>query len=140
MANGSQLTDSDRSEIQNLLAHYVKHLDTGDLDGYVSLFATDAVLFDQHRGRDAIRAYVGQVIDRRKGEPGARMHFVSPAAIDGGGDSATAYSYLLWVTTGQSVCPVAAGARYEDTLVKEDGRWVFQTRHLTRTAEYAPES
>jgi uncharacterized protein (TIGR02246 family) len=139
MTGNMHLTDTDRSEIQNLLAHYVKHLDTGDLDGYVSLFATDAVLFERHAGRDAIRDYVGQVIERKRTEPGTRMHFVSPAAIDGAGDHATAYSYLLWVTTGASACPVAAGARYEDTLVKEDGRWVFKTRRLTRTAEYRPD-
>jgi uncharacterized protein (TIGR02246 family) len=136
VTDGSQLTAEDRSEIQNLLAHYVKHLDTGDLDGYVSLFADDAVLFERHQGRQAIRDYVGQIIERKKTEPGTRLHFVSPAAIDGSGDAATAYSYLLWVTTGASACPVGAGARYEDTLVKEDGRWVFKTRHLTRTAEY----
>jgi len=59
--------------------------------------------------------------------------------IDGAGDSATAYSYLLWVTTGASPCPVGAGARYEDTLVREDGRWVFKARRLTRTAEYQPQ-
>src|SRR4051794_19553822 len=50
VTDGSQLTAEDRSEIQNLLAHYVKHLDTGDLDGYVSLFADDAVLFERHHG------------------------------------------------------------------------------------------
>jgi uncharacterized protein (TIGR02246 family) len=136
MTDNGQLTDADRSEIQNLLAHYVKHLDTGDLDGYVSLFATDAVLFERHAGCDAIRDYVGQVIERKKTEPGTRMHFVSPAAIDGAGDHATAYSYLLWVTTGASACPVASGARYEDTLVKQDGHWVFKARRLTRIAEY----
>jgi uncharacterized protein (TIGR02246 family) len=136
MADDSQLTDKDRSEIQNLLAHYVKYLDTGDLEGYVNLFAADAVLFEQHTGHDAIRVHVGQVIERKKTEPGTRMHFVSPAAIDGAGDTATAYSYLLWVTTGSSPCPVGAGGRYDDTLVKRSGRWVFQSRRLTRTAEF----
>ena len=139
MADDTALTDRDRSEIQNLLAHYVKHLDTGDLDGYVSLFAADAVLFERHIGHDAIRTYVGQVIERKKTEPGTRLHFVSPAAIDGTADTATAYSYLLWVTTGPSACPVGAGARYEDTLVRENGRWVFQSRKLTRTAEFVPQ-
>ncbi len=109
MTDSSKLTAEDRSEIQNLLAHYVKHLDTGDLDGYVSLFASDAVLFERHRGHAAIREYVGQVIERKKTEPGTRLHFMSPAAIDGAGDSATAYSYLLWVTTGASACPVGPG-------------------------------
>ena len=120
-----------------MLAHYAKHLDTGDLDGYVSLFAEEAVLFERHTGRAAIREYVGQIIERKKTESGTRLHFMSPAAIDGSGETATAYSYLLWVTTGASPCPVGAGARYEDMLVKEQGRWVFQSRRLTRVAEYA---
>ena len=132
------LTAQDRSDIQNLLAHYAKYLDTGDLDGYVGLFASDAVLFEQHHGREAIRAYVAQVMERRRTEPGMRLHFMSPAAIDGEGEHATAYSYLVWVTTGASPCPVGAGARYEDTLVREAGRWVFQSRRLTRMAEYVP--
>jgi ketosteroid isomerase-like protein len=135
MADSNGLTAEDRSEIQNLLAHYVKHLDTGDLDGYVSLFAADAVLFERHRGQAAIREYVGQIIERKKTEPGTRLHFMSPAAIDGAGDSATAYSYLLWVTTGATDSPVGAGARYEDTLAKQHGHWVFTSRRLTRTAE-----
>jgi hypothetical protein len=138
VSEDNQLTEKDRSEIQNLLAHYAKHLDTGDLDGYVGLFATDAVLFERHMGHAAIRAHVGQVIERKKTEPGTRMHFLSPAAIDGTPDGATAYSYLLWVTTGDSECPVGAGARYDDTLIKQNGRWVFQTRKLTRTAAYVP--
>jgi uncharacterized protein (TIGR02246 family) len=136
MAQVSALTATDRSDIQNLLAHYVKHLDSGELDGFVDLFAHDGVLFDEHKGRDNIRAYVGKVIQRKKTEPGTRMHFVSPAAIDGAGDHATAYSYLLWLTTGPSACPVGAGARYDDTLVKLDGRWMFQERKLTRLAEF----
>jgi uncharacterized protein (TIGR02246 family) len=137
MAEARPLTDTDRLDIQDLLAHYVKYLDTGDLDGYVSLFAPDAVLFDRHTGRETIRAYVRTVIERKKTEPGTRLHFMSPAAIDGAGDHATAYSYLLWVTTGASPCPVGAGARYDDTLVKHAGRWMFQSRGLTRTAEFA---
>jgi uncharacterized protein (TIGR02246 family) len=140
MVEASQLTDKDRLDIQDLLAHYVKYLDTGDLDGYISLFAPNAVLFDRHKGRDTIRAYVRQVIERKKTEPGTRMHFMSPAAIDGAGEHATAYSYLLWVTTGASPCPVGAGARYDDTFVKHEGRWMFQSRSLTRTAELAAPS
>src|SRR5262245_48689006 len=31
MADSGPLTGEDRSEIQNLLAHYAKHLDSGDL-------------------------------------------------------------------------------------------------------------
>ena len=130
------LTAQDRSDIQNLLAHYAKYLDTGDLDGYVGLFAPDALLFERHQGHDAIRAYVATVMERKKTEPGTRMHFLSPPAIDGSGDNAIAYSYLLWVTTGPSNAIVPAGARYDDTLVRQDGRWVFKSRRLTRTAEF----
>jgi len=82
-------------------------------------FAPDATLFEKNTGHDAIRAHVrAPSSSARRPRRVPRLHFMSPAAIDGAGDSATAYSYLLWVTTGPSPCPVGAGARYEDTLKK----------------------
>jgi hypothetical protein len=44
-----------------------------------------------------------------------------------------AHSYLLWIQLGAG-SPISAAAEYTDTLVKLDGRWVFQTRMLTRLA------
>ena len=61
------------------------------------------------------------------------MHFVGAPVVDGDGDTATAHSYLLWIQLGAEA-PISAAAEYTDTLVKRDGRWVFQSRTLNRLA------
>jgi hypothetical protein len=115
----------------DLLARYARCLDSGDLDGYVSLFTPDAVLFDEHRGRDRIRAYVDTVIRRRETEAAPRKHFVGLPTIDGTSERVTVHSYLLWVRFGTD-SPAAAAAEYNDECVNVDGRWLFQSRVLTR--------
>src|SRR5262249_20917864 len=104
-----------------------------DLDGYVSNFAPDGVLFGNHVGRDQIREYVGKVIDRRNADPARRMHFVGTPTIDGTSERATVHSYLLWIQLG-ATSPISAAAEYNDTCIKLDGRWVFESRTLTRLA------
>ena len=136
-----QLTSDDRILIMDLLARYARCLDSGDLDGYVSLFTTDATLFGAHTGHENIRAYVDQVMRRRADDPSRRMHFVGMPTIDsdgeddGGGDGerATVHSYLLWVQLG-AASPVSAAAEYTDTCVKQGGRWLFASRTLRRLA------
>ena len=115
----------------DLVARYARYLDSGDLDGYVSLFTPDAVLFGEHNGRDNIRAYVATVMQRRAGDPAVRKHFVGLPTIDGTSERVTVHSYLMWVRFG-SDSPAAGAAEYIDECVKRDGRWLFQTRVLQR--------
>jgi hypothetical protein len=61
------------------------------------------------------------------------MHFVGWPVIDGNGERATVHSYLLWIQTGAE-SPISAAAEYADTVVKVNGRWVFESRTLTRLA------
>jgi hypothetical protein len=117
-----------------LLARYARCLDSGDLDGYVSNFAPDGNLFGAHVGHAQIREYVGQVIQRRTADPARRMHFVGFPVIEGDGQHVTVHSYLLWIQLGAE-SPISAAAEYADECVKlTDGRWVFQSRALTRLA------
>jgi SnoaL-like protein len=116
-----------------LLARYARCLDSGDLDGYVNNFAPDGNLFGNHVGHAQIREYVGQVIERRKADPARRMHFVGFPVIEGNGQRVTVHSYLLWIQLGAE-SPISAAAEYADECVKQDGRWVFQSRALTRLA------
>jgi len=127
------LTIEDRVEITDLIARYARTLDSGDLEGYVRNFAPDGVLFEEHAGHDAIRSYVGQVIERRTKDPSRTRHFVGIPTIDGDGDTAAVHSYLLWIKEGADM-PISEAAEYTDVCVKLDGRWVFQTRKLTRLA------
>jgi hypothetical protein len=128
----------------DLIARYAYTLDSGDLDGYVNNFAPDGVLFDQHRGRAAIRDYVAMLM--RQGRAGplpngdvAHRHFVGSPVIDGSGDRAIVHSYLLWVHMGSDP-PVSAAAEYTDEVTKLDGRWYFASRTLRRLAGQFPSS
>lgn len=133
MTDAAPLSTDDRVAIADLLSRYARCLDSGDLEGYVRNFAADAILFGAHTGHAQIRDYVGQVIARRAADPHPRMHFVGAPVIDGTSERATAHSYLLWIQLGAE-SPISAAAEYTDTLVRRDGRWVFQTRTLTRLA------
>jgi hypothetical protein len=58
-------------------------------------------------------------------------HLMSNFVIEVQGDRATAWSRWQFVVpgTGADKRPVIAQAgRYDDTLVREDGRWKFQRR------------
>jgi uncharacterized protein (TIGR02246 family) len=138
------LSAEDRVAIMDLIARYAHTLDSGDLDGYVNNFAPDGVLFEQHRGRQAIRDYVAMLM--REGRAGplptgdvAHRHFAGAPTIDGGNGRANVHSYLLWVKMGSDP-PVSAAAEYIDECVKLDGRWYFQSRVLHRLAGRFPGS
>src|SRR5690348_16286191 len=97
----------------DLIARYAYTLDSGDLDGYAGNFAPDGVLFENHQGRDAIRAYVGMLMEQGRAGPlpngdVAYRHFVGSPVIDGSSaERAVVHSYLLWVNMGSDP-PVSA--------------------------------
>ena len=144
MSTTNRLSADDRLDIMDLIARYAYTLDQGDLDGYVNNFAPDGVLFENHRGREAIREYVAMLMQQGRAGPlpngdVAYRHFVGSPVIDGAGDHATVHSYLLWVNMG-SAPPVSAAAEYTDQVVKLDGRWYFASRTLRRLAGQFPSS
>jgi len=63
----------------------------------------------------------------------AYRHCVGSAVIDGNNHTATVHSYLLWIQTGAEA-PISAAAEYTDSVVKLNGRWLFESRPLTRLA------
>jgi ketosteroid isomerase-like protein len=143
-AAAPRLSADDRLDIMDLIARYAHTLDSGDLDGYVNNFAPDGLLFEQHRGRDAIRTYVAMLMEQGRAGPlpsgdVAYRHFVGAPTIDGGDGRASVHSYLLWVNMGSDP-PVSAAAEYFDECVKLDGRWYFQSRRLHRLAGRFPGS
>jgi hypothetical protein len=138
MAESDALTDRDRLDIMDVLARYAQCLDQGDLDGYVANFAPDGVLFEQYHGRDQIREYVGGLMERWKTAPSTRLHIIGYPLVTGSGEHATAQTYLIWITTGDSASPVVGAARLFDTLVKLEGRWLLNSRVQIRLANFVP--
>jgi uncharacterized protein (TIGR02246 family) len=132
----------DRAEIETLVTNYVEGLDTLDADLYAGVFAEDAV-FELpggvvHRGRAAIRKIVTDLQDSRArnqaaGTPSASLyHVMANTAIEiVDATNARHQSYAQTVRAaegGQFI--VGFMGRYEDVLVKRDGRWYIQSRKL----------
>ena len=131
----------DRAEIEALVARYVTALDTRDADAYAGVFAEDAV-FELpgavHRGRAEIRKIVTDLQESRvrndaAGKPSPNLyHVMSNTSIEILDTThARHQSYAQTVRAaenGQFV--VGFMGRYDDELVKRDGRWLIQSRKL----------
>jgi uncharacterized protein (TIGR02246 family) len=139
--DGAVQTLFDRAEIEELVVRYVTALDTLDADAYAGVFAEDAV-FELpgmvHRGREAIRKIVTDLQESRArneaaGTPSPKLyHVLTNTSIEVLDDThARHQSYAQTVRAaenGQFV--VGFMGRYEDVLVKRDGRWLIQSRKL----------
>jgi uncharacterized protein (TIGR02246 family) len=120
----------DRAAIERLLVEYGRTLDARDFKGYSQLFAKDGVWsggMGTVQGPAAIQAFMEKAI------PGPNtahnFHILSNFAIDMNGDTATAWSRWTFMVPGPNNTAVAAqSGRYDDTLVREDGRWKFKRR------------
>jgi len=131
----------DRAEIEGLVARYVTALDTLDADAYAGVFAEDAVFElpgTVHRGRAAIRKIVTDLQESRArnevaGRPSPSLYHVmsntSIELIDATNARHQSYAQTVRAAeNGQFV--VGFMGRYEDVLVKRDGRWLIQARKL----------
>lgn len=137
----------DRAEIQELVARYVHGLDTLDADLYAGVFAEDAV-FELpggvvHRGRDAIRKIVTdlQASRARSEAAGTRspslyhvMANTSIEIVDATHARHQSYAQTVRAAEGGQFI-VGFMGRYEDQLVKRDGRWYVQARKLVSFVE-----
>ena len=136
----------DRAAIEELVAQYVRGLDTLDADAYAAVFAEDAV-FELpgavHRGRAAIRKIVTDLQQARArneaaGTPSAKLyHVMANTSIELLDDAnARHQSYAQTVRAAEDGrFVVGFMGRYEDVLVKRDGRWQIQSRKLVSFVE-----
>jgi ketosteroid isomerase-like protein len=134
--------DSDRAEIEDLMARYLFAMDYLDAEAYAGCFTEDGVLdwaYGVARGRDEIRAEaegfaksMGELFTDHKGNPAKLRHTVCQKAIKVEGDRA--WNTGLWweMTNGGPDGGVATPSfgLYEDELVRVDGRWLFKFRKV----------
>ena len=120
----------DENEIRNLLLDYGRFLDGRDFKSYAALFARDGEWvggFGSVTGPANIQAFMeknmGAGPNRRND-----YHLLSNFVITVNGDAATAWSRWAFVVPGQSGAAIAQAGRYDDTLVRENGRWRFKKR------------
>ena len=120
----------DTMEIERLLLNYGRHLDARDFKAYSQLFARDGVWeggMGTVQGPAAIQTFMERAISGPN--TAHNYHLLSNFVIDVQGDTATAWSRWQFVAPGPDGRPVVAQAgRYDDELVREDGRWKFKRR------------
>jgi hypothetical protein len=121
----------EKDAIRELQARYCFHFDNGEFERWLDLWRDDGA-FDLGRlgrfaGRDALRAFLKSIplID---GSPLMR-HCVMNSIVEVAEDRASAQSYVVVVRGGERLGISIAG-RYEDRLVKSNGRWLFQERKV----------
>ena len=121
----------DQEEIRNVLVSYGRTLDAHDFGAYSRLFAKEGEWvggFGSVKGPAAIEAFMAKNIGT-PGKPSGTYHLLSNFLIDVHGDTATAWSRWAYVTPSPDKKPaMAQGGHYEDTLVRENGRWKFSRR------------
>ena len=139
----------DRAEIEELVTRYVTALDTLDADAYEGVFTEDGeydVTGNVYRGRAAIRKIVTDLQASRArndaaGTPSPRLyHVMSNSSIEIlDASNARHQSYAQTVRLADNG-QFAAGfmGRYEDVLVKIDGRWLIKSRKLVSFIPPAP--
>ena len=133
----------DREEIRDLLATYARHLDAGDHAAYAGLFAEEGELVARlgtAKGPAAIRELLDRTIgagSRTRSRPA--LHLLANPTIEVAGDRATASTIWSYVTADDDGYPLLLQlGHYDDVLTRENGRWRFLRRDISRDLGYAP--
>jgi len=134
----------DQLAIQQLWARYATALDTMDPDAYASCFTPDATI-SMNSGSVTPRAYIeselkaGVMKDAPSDKHGHKWaplrHVTTNLTVTITGNTATAQSYWLEIVSrgktadGKIITPTVLNmGRYEDQLVKQNGKWLFSQR------------
>jgi uncharacterized protein (TIGR02246 family) len=131
----------DAEEIRRLLLEYARCLDEADHAAYAELFTEDGELhaqLGQARGRDAIRALLDERL--RDGPPRRKaFHLVGNPMIEVEDDRAVSSVIWAYVTHDDDGYPtILQLGHYTDELTREDGRWRFRRRDISRDLGFSP--
>src|SRR5690348_2270523 len=126
----------DAAQIRKLTQEYRRLLDARDLDGYGRLFADDGEwLGGTGYGRTpaGITAMLNERLPARGSDGPTAWHLVTEPEVDLDGDRATGIVTWAWVGRGDADTPqMRLLGHYQDTYVRERGRWRYQ-RRIART-------
>jgi ketosteroid isomerase-like protein len=148
---GAADSQADRVAIETLWSKYAQALDTADAELYASLFTPDAYLEvdgKPYKGRQEIQALIHNIRARLQIDTvtpdshgrrfGPIRHLLSNLIVDLKGDRASSESYWTEIITngknaqgvGNPPAVLKMG-RYEDELVKQNGKWLYSRRIIT---------
>jgi uncharacterized protein (TIGR02246 family) len=119
----------DTEAIRALDAEYCRCLDAADWGGLAGLFTPDGefVGLDRARGHDELVAFFSGLA---AGGLTAFWHYVTNLEINLDGDAATVRS-ALWQPCVQDGVPHVAAGRYDDALLRQDGRWRYTRKQVS---------
>ena len=121
----------DIEEIRTLLTDYGRFLDSRDLPAYSRLFAKNGEWvggFGSAQGPAGILAFMEKNLGTGPNRNNS-YHILSNFEIEVKGDTATAWSRWTFVVPAPDGKPVISqSGRYDDTLIREAGRWRFKRR------------
>ncbi|MSQ69491.1 MAG: nuclear transport factor 2 family protein [Gammaproteobacteria bacterium] len=129
---------------RQLLSRYCALIDQGKLVALSELFHPQAIFsvsFDsapKHVGRAAILAWYADFFRPRRGQFRYPRHKLFEPYLVLAGNTATATSYFDSDFVEASGAVRILAGRYDDVLVKERGRWLFNARTITVCYHYSP--
>jgi SnoaL-like domain len=124
------LTAEDRLDIIEAIATYSRCIDEPRWDDLPGLFTANAAIdcgpLGQYEGTDGI----GKFVSTLKSIGQMMRHYTTNITIRGDGERARTHVYVLaMVGPGPGKLTATTGF-YEDELVKQNGRWLFQSRRV----------
>lgn len=118
---------TDDSEIRALITRAAHLADEGSIDDYQQVYASDATWTmnaSTQSGLDEIQASSRQRREAGITGPGAKSrHIVTTLHVAVDGDTSTAVSYLLFLTTTDAIPTIKKFAIYDDEFVRTDVGW-----------------
>jgi ketosteroid isomerase-like protein len=124
----------DREEIRQLLMDYGRHLDGRDFLAFSQLFAEKDGEWiggmGKAKGSPSIRKLMEETIGKDMGKPGPpNYHLFTNETIHLSGDRAFATAKWVFIVQGDAARPQPLYlGHYEDSLIRENGRWKFLRR------------
>ncbi|MCD2097380.1 nuclear transport factor 2 family protein [Rhodococcus rhodochrous] len=118
----------DLEAIRKLDAQYCRHLDDGNWDALMELFTDDGEFdgLSHPKGKEEMRTFFAGLAS---GGLTSFWHFITNLEIDLDGDRATVRSFL-WQPCVTDGTPAIAAGRYNDEVVKVDGRWLYKVKQV----------
>ena len=124
----------DRSEIEDLLARYMRSIDRGDIATLRACYLPGAT--EEHGGlySGPAQGYIDTIEDALQHPRAVATHAVSNVLVDLDGDRACSEHYVLAMTRTRTddglVKDALVASRIIDDLRREDGRWGIARRRL----------
>jgi len=143
VANDTQRETQDRAEIEKLMWHYVRALDTGNADAYAATFTPDGQFgsgANAVKGHEGLKKMMAGFSQRAaeaeaKGEKRPPMYHVIANSYLEFTDKDHAHMEAYWMTVfaspgSNTPVRVAAAGREVDELARVGGQWLIKLRDV----------